>query len=614
MKRLALLLLIWAAWPTCGAAGQASPLTVGSIRDQAGDPITGAQITGLGLGNQPAGTAISDADGTFALRAADIIAVRIACAFCEPVQIAVDEKQPIVAIIHRYVALLHDSPTPADVDALPYGHVESALSLTPFVVLADSTRVAPGPMLSDRGLSRAGGLFIDHDVPNYDLAANLSPFMTVPSRATNIVNATGAQEAYRYGDRADAGTFAIEPRSDAASLFASGGSEGIIQLHAASAGTLAELTSSDTAIDHRVRMDAEASHIIADGSIDASVSLGRGNLEPFTANAITQNFESARISAEVTRAERRYAEVLFDRGSYNIRFPGTIDANWADAQVRAGVESLGATHAFLEAGLRKSSGYYDAAPRIPVLAAALQQTQLTAGLRAQTPVAWLQAAVSVFDLNFSGGPLEDEYATSRLGAGTQVLTPSLNYRYTPDAHWKLDTVLASTFRLPTLLERYGNPPVPDLVLLDRNALVQSTLEYTDLARVRASLTAYNQRTTGLDNGHVSGVGLALAWQLAPRIATRAWVLRQTDTTIASMPLRRFTPAGVAATVGSFWMTYDAPGLRLDAIYRSDLLDTRAVSHFDYAMSLPMGSRARWFVGSEVRHLTRFFDAGIRLTQ
>jgi len=173
-----------ATLPLCAAAEQPSPLIVGSIRDQAGEPVTGARITALGTRNQPTGTSISDADGTFALRVGGVSAVRITCDFCKPARLAVNENQPVVAIFHRYLALLNASPSPADLDALPYGHVESALSLTPFVVLADSRRIVPGPLLSDRGLSRAGGLLIDHNVPNYDIAANLSPFITIPSRTT----------------------------------------------------------------------------------------------------------------------------------------------------------------------------------------------------------------------------------------------------------------------------------------------------------------------------------------------------------------------------------------------------------------------------------------------
>jgi len=234
----------------------------------------------------------------------------------------VEPNQPVVAIIHRYLGLLNAGPSPEDMDALPYGHVESALSLTPYVVLADSKRIVSGPVLSDRGLSRAGGLLIDHNVPNYDIAANLSPFMTVPSRAMNIVSETGAQNAYRYGDRADAGTFTIAPAYDATSIFGGSGSDGIAQLHAAMPAANADVTVSNTSIEQRGRIDIDSSQTIADGSVDAILSLGRGNLAPSATDAVTQSFESARISAQVTVARRGYGGIVIDEGAYDVAFPG----------------------------------------------------------------------------------------------------------------------------------------------------------------------------------------------------------------------------------------------------------------------------------------------------
>ena len=64
-----------------------------------------------------------------------------------------DPSEPVVAIVRRYQALSADAPSPHDLENLPYAHVESAIALRPFTLLAQSSAPYPGSSLSDRGLS-----------------------------------------------------------------------------------------------------------------------------------------------------------------------------------------------------------------------------------------------------------------------------------------------------------------------------------------------------------------------------------------------------------------------------------------------------------------------------
>lgn len=589
------------------------PLTVGAVRDQSGKPVAQAQVELFDQNGRKLGSAITADDGTFAAGVRGSARARITCDFCLPLELQVMRDDPVVAIVRRFDALLHDVPNQADAGALPYGHVESTLSLAPFAVLADSSAIGAGPTISDRGLSRAGGLILDHGVPNYDFAANVSPFLAVPSRALTQFDRTDAGTAFRYGERADAGTFLIAPPRTNDSLLIAGGDDDAARLHlSAPAFDLGAALSGD-AIEHRERVDADATAAFADGSANMSVLMGRGALTPFANYFLDESFDGARFSAQRTRAHRRYAEFTVDRGAYTIWRPaGVADAQWSDVGGRVGIETLGSTSAFFEVTAHKSNGYYDTHGFTPALAGGLTQFQITTGIRSRSATGDLEAGLSGYDIAFSGGPVDDEYARSALGAGTMLVTPSLDYTYHRSPYWDLNVVAASTFRLPTLLERSGLIPVEDTVLLDRNSLLQTTFSLTDRARLHSSITAYHQSTNGLDRGSVAGVGAALAWQLTPALSLRSWVLHETDTTTPSVAVLRLTPANVSATVGSAWLTYESAGMRADAVYRRDIFDTTAFAHFDYAASVPLSARMRIFAGSEVRHGVRLFDVGLRL--
>ena len=222
------------------------------------------------------------------------------------------------------------------------------------------------------------------------------------------------------------------------------------------------------------------------------------------------------------------------------------------------------------------------------------------------------AGVSAFGIAYDGGPTQFNYAVNTAPAATSLVTPSLDYRWNPAADWSFDSVVASTFRLPTFLGRYGIPPVADVVSYDRNTLLQETIEYTDLNRVRASVTAYREQTNGLDTGGISGTGASLAWALSTHWSLRTWFLRDMDTRVQTVPYVQTASPVPVASVGSVWLTYENEDyLRADFIFRRDLVDDVGFNHFDGSLFIPIGGNSHLFIGSEVRQKRRSFDFGLR---
>jgi hypothetical protein len=70
--------------------------------------------------------------------------------------------------------------------------------------------------------------------------------------------------------------------------------------------------------------------------------------------------------------------------------------------------------------------------------------------------------------------------------------------------------------------------------------------------------------------------------------------------------------GNAPTVAALWLTYETPSaLRVDLLYRRDLLDALPFYHVDGAISGPIVDGLRWYAGAEDRMQRTFVDVGIR---
>jgi hypothetical protein len=146
---------------------------------------------------------------------------------------------------------------------------------------------------------------------------------------------------------------------------------------------------------------------------------------------------------------------------------------------------------------------------------------------------------------------------------------------------------------------------------DRNALLAEALTYTDQTRLRISLEQATQRVAGASSGTITSAGLSAIWQVAPSIALHAWTMHVTDT-VPAYALPTAYDGSASPTVNAFWLTYDATGsLRLDAIYRRDLLDGAPFYHVDGDLSGPIANRLRWYAGVEDRTRRTFLDVGLR---
>ena len=605
--------LLWALVQAVAQAQPAMPLIVGSLRDQSGAPISGARVQALDARGSTIASAQSGDDGTFALTAAAAAAVRVECDYCLPMTLHPDPAQPLAIVVHRFLAVMQREPSRSDIAALPYTHAESVLSLKPYTVLDESRSIVPGSYVSDRGLAAGGGLLLDGGIPVYDVTANQSPFISLPSRAAQTVSLNDAGFAFRYGDHADGGIAGFDTQNQNRNALAIVGSDRILQAGSSSPNFSSGGFFSNDEFETRQRFNSTLNLFSGTTSFGATILTERGSFAPDQFSNLASSFSALRLSAERTQAQRLYGQLILDRGSYGANFSGSeTSADWNDINARAGVESISAAPIFLEASFHRASGVWSAPAPLPTIDGSLTQTQLSAGITSHSTQSDFLAGVSAFGIAYNGGPTQFDYAVNTSPAATSLVTPSLDYRWHAGSHWSLDSVIASTFRLPTFLGRYGMAPVADVVSYDRNALFQETIEYTDLSRVRASLTAYRERTNGLDNGVVSGAGASLAWGLSAHWSLRTWFLRDTDTTVQAMPYVQTASPVPVASVGSIWLTYENESyVRADLIFRRDLVDDVGFNHFDGSLFVPIGANSHLFIGSEVRQKRRSFDFGLR---
>jgi hypothetical protein len=586
-----------------------TPLIVGSVRDQHGAAVAGATVVAQTAQGTPT-TATTDAGGTFAIHASGVTSVLIACRYCQRAVVRVQSDQPIVAIVRRYDALTSDSPSPADLANLPYAHVESSVALRPFTLLSQMSAAYPGSALSDRGLSGTS-LLIDDAVPVYDLVAGQSPYALIPAQYEQSGVLRDATNAYAYGDQAaggivQAGPFLAGSNFEVATL----GSDAIARAQAgsdASAVSAASFTNND---ESRQRADAFASEPLG---AEQSVSLNGGSEQardyenPSASFAGSFTFVNAEFSDP--RALNLTITGLTDRGNYEMNedeYP--ISTGWSDSGFSASIHSNGPVVAFADAGVRSSTGYYDAQAlpaNLPRVGASLDQTRADAGITASGNSYVVTAGVGAFWFDYAGG-----WGGFSSPARTALAVPSLDARLFPNGKWSLDVQGSGAFTLPTFVQQYLYPPSQTIpVQLQRDEMQAAILTYSDLARVRISFEQASENVTGVSPGRVTSTGFSAVWQVAPAVALRAWTMHVTNTTsLYGSEL----PSGLAPTVGALWLTFDTgSAIRADVIYRRDLLDALPFYHVDGAISGPLADRFRWYAGVEDRLHRTFVDVGLR---
>ncbi|MBV8198413.1 MAG: carboxypeptidase regulatory-like domain-containing protein [Candidatus Eremiobacteraeota bacterium] len=586
-------------------------ITVGSVRDQQGQPIEGATVTVV----RPAGLAVAaqtDSAGTFALRAEGVTELRVTCRYCRTASVAVREGEPVVAIVLRYVALSESAPSPADLDNLPYAHIESAIALRPFTLLSASSSASPGTTLSDRGLSNSGSLLIDDGAPNYDIASGTSPYNLIPAQYERSTAVASAANAYLYGDQAGGGTVVATPFLDASnSEVATLGSRAIARLQTGSdaAGVVASSLSDNQ--ESRQRADLFASWPLAgEQSLSAAAGTEQGRLYSGQAPPFSGDYSFADATFSAPRFANFSLTALTDRGAYAEEFGDyPVSTVWSDSGIVAGVHSNGPISGFAHLAFRNSTGIYDAQALpfgLPRIAAVLTQTHADAGVTLTAPEGTLTAGVGGFWIGYSGG----SYGVSQ-PQRTALLEPSLQAHLFPNGKLSATLEGSGSFTLPTFVQQYQYAgPTGRAIALTRNSLLAGALTYTDDSRVSISLESADESFGGAQIGTIDSTGLSGTWQIAPALALRAWTMRVTQNLLPIIPAYPWFDS----TVNAFWLTYAPPagGLRLDAIYRRDMLDGSPFFHFDGAISGPIAGRVRWYAGAESWMHRTFLDAGLRI--
>jgi hypothetical protein len=589
-----------------------TPLVVGAVRDQRGVAVAGAAVLGR-RGDQAPLRTTTDSSGTFALAASGVVSVLVTCRYCGSAVVSVRPGEPVLVIVERYEALAADSPSGSDLESLPYAHVESALALRPFTLLQQSVDANPGSRLSDRGLSPSGSLLVDDGAANYDIVDGTSPYELVPAQYERTAALSGASNAYLYGDQAGGGLVNANPSGSGSNWqVATVGSDAIGRAQIGSENLGAVIGSFSNDQESRQRADISASFSPGAGQ---SLAFAAGSEQGRTFTPGASLYAGSFSFADATFADPQlanlYVSAVLDRGSYAL---GTSEdasiAAWSDSGLNIGVRSNGAVSAFADLGIRSSSGlYYQYQPEMyyPLsLGADLTQTRADAGVNAGGRDYNVTAGVGTFWIDYAGGAT----GVSQPAKATLAL-PSIQAQLFPNQRWSIDLEDSGSFTLPTFVDEYAYSANVNSVEYDRNALLAESLTYTDQARLRVSLEQATQRVAGASSGTITSAGLSATWQLAPAIAFRAWTMHVTDTVPAYAGTTAYD-GNMAPTVNAFWLTYEPNGgLRLDAIYRLDLLDGAPFYHVDGDLSGPIGSGLRWYSGVEDRMRRTFVDVGLR---
>ncbi|MBV8372660.1 MAG: carboxypeptidase regulatory-like domain-containing protein [Candidatus Eremiobacteraeota bacterium] len=594
-----------------GPAGAQEALVVGSVRDQHGAAVEGAEVAATARNGSALPPVVSDASGTFAIRAAGVGSVTVTCRYCAQRTIAVMPGQPVVAIVRRFDALFADSPSPSDLANLPYAHVESSLALRPFSLLRQTTGVLPGSQLSDRGLAPANALLVDAGVPNYDVVLGTSPYDTIPAAYAQSGDITTAADAFAYGDRASSGIVSVQPFGDDDADVALTGSDQILRLQDSSDAARLVAATFSNGSESRQRSDLQVNVPLSSAQ---TVSLNGGTSQDHEyGNAYStfgDNFTFANaVFDDAQPTTDLHASFIADRGDYVAGEGGLpLSDVWSDADFTAGVRTRGPLSAFADVSNRLSTGIYDATSYLmPRIGGTLTQNRVDAGIDLAGNAYDVAAGIGFFGVDYTGG----SDGTSVPSSG-HLATPSLRVALFPNEKWSAVVDASGSFTLPNLWQQYGPTGGYQGLVYDRNSLYSALLSYTDASRIRIAVEAASQHVNGFTNGFVTSDGASIAWQIAPTIALRAWTMRVADTT-APTYANPYYPAGFPSNVNAVWLTYDNfAALRVDAIYRQDVLDRAPFEHFDGDVSGPINGRLRWYAGVEDRQRTTYLDAGIRI--
>ncbi len=562
----ALLLVLAAAAPAC-----ADTLITGAVRDQAGVAIAGARVTAYDARSQSVGSDVAIADGTFAIAGRTPPAqVAVACDYCRPARRAVEPGLPVVVIVERFSALTASGPSAADIRALPYRSAADSASLRPFTVVDDGR-------ISDRGLGYEGTVTID-GLPFYRAADANDSSRLVPAHAVASLAVASPLDAPVYGGYAGAGNYDLrlrDPDLATSRIDIGDASDEVARVQTPTAG--AEYAASSDAGNDRQAAGADAGLPLAGGRLElAAVGLSDAYLHASGAG-LTYATDSRRFTTAATlSATQSDAASLVTAGAL-IRSRGPL-------QWEYGVRALRATSALDAAGGMQ----FDAALYV-------RAARQTGNSRFSATLAWDRGSDS-----------------SAAGAGSGSRGGALDGSVADDVNlgsrWTLHAGAVSNQRIPTFAEL--SAAVPLGVSPDRSLLVEQSVRYTDLQRLRLTALTYTQRTTGSGTQHVNGIGVDAAWQIAPQFSLRTWLLRANRASTSapdpvSSPYDLIPPPGTAAALTRqlIWFSYDN-GVRLDALVRGGALEGD--------IRVPINASAAFSIGTAAKNGKRITTFGLTL--
>lgn len=549
------------------APARADSLLTGAIRDRSGVAVRGALVTAFDAAGRPDGSDVAEADGTFAIAAsAPPAAVAVTCDYCRAVHQAVDPASPVVVIIERYTAVTAAGPSAADIRALPYRSAPDIASLVPFTAVT-------GGRISDRGLDYAGATLID-GVPLYNVGDGSSLGDLIPAHAIAGVTALSPLAAPRYGGYADAGVYdlRLHDTDDPTSRLDTGdASDAVVRFDAPD--LQAGYAASSDVDDDRQAVSAGGALALAGGrlSIDAI------DLTDLTDHAsgvgLGYETQSRRFATSASVDASQSDAASFVSAAVSVRDRGPLGLTLGARAERATSSTPGV-----------AGSQFDGA----VYAAASRQT----GVNALT-------AVAAFDRGSDGGIAGGAPAASFVG--------SLADDVRLGAHWSAHAGIDSNLRIPTFSELAGAAPAD--IGGDRSLLFEQFVTYEDLRGVRVTGMAYTQHASGSVDGSTNGVGLDTAWQIAPQLTLRGWLLRANQSALPvvdpNAPYSPLTPAGSAGSLTRqlVWLTYGT-GVRVDALLRG--------SGLEGDVRIPFGSAYAFALGSATYNGRRTMTFGITL--
>ncbi|MBV9102857.1 MAG: TonB-dependent receptor [Candidatus Eremiobacteraeota bacterium] len=592
------------------AFAQATPLLVGVVRDDQGSPVAGASVRALDTSGKPDGSDTTEVSGTFAVSVArPALQVIVSCRYCETkrLKVGADASQPLVVIVTRYPALVSESLSQADLQAVPYRRPSDAAGLLPYIIPVQAVG-AYGASASDRNLNLGYSLVLDHGVPAYDLSGQANAFATTPDRSVQRLAVEPANFAYRYGTAAGGGTFLLDSIGTAPSAFAfDTGVNGTVAGYTTLNGFTPNVAESQDTVDGAVRRRA---------GLDYRADLLGGVLRVDTASyaqepildSWTTAVNDSLVHVAYATASRRYV-TFADLGA---SVTGLQDSPvYGDASARSSVfaGTLRVEHPATIAtafgfAMERYSGQYSVPPN----------SQLNAWLSTNDAYVEANARASHFTINAALGVSQAGLVTTqeyeRRDGALTALFPSLSLHDALGKGWSLRASVSDSFRAATLTELV-TMPAGGRTGFERGTLFDAGLDYDDSQRLRLGTMVFREDLSGFANRGTNGLGFSLTWQITPLLSLRAWTLHNAVEQGNTPPYLPYSPLTLSRSV--VWLTYGEPaGLRFDAIVHRDLFDNSPETDIDGDFVVPIAHRIGLTLGTQRIGGKRSVYAGLRL--